>query len=186
MRIYYIGAHSSGKSTLARFTAKEYSLPFISEIARTVLAEKEIPLDLLRIDLDTTNNYQLEIFNRQIKEELKYSEFVSDRSFDNLAYMAQHGTCLHSVIYSNQLNNYIESLKKPDVRIFFIRPSKNTLKNDGIRESVNWDQIVAIDSMIKFMLEMFNLNYIQISTDSMQERIKIIKSSIDYSFSCKE
>ena len=180
MRIYFTGCHASGKSTLARFTSKEYNLPFLSEVARTVLAEKEISLETLRVNLDAIDQYQTEVFYRQINEESKHSSFVSDRSFDNLAYMAQHGTQLHKLINDEGCQNYIKSLKNKDVVIFLVKPSKATMKNDGVRESVNWDQMVAIDANIKFMFELFNLNYIQINSESMQERVRLIRSVLSY------
>jgi nicotinamide riboside kinase len=180
MRIYYVGAHSTGKSTLARYTSKKYNLPFISELARSVLSEKEIPLETLRVDLDLIDNYQQEVFQRQFAEEQKYNNgFVSDRSFDNLAYMAQHARLLSKVMKDPSLEEYINSLRHKDVTIFFVRPSRITMRNDGVRESVNWDGIVSIDANVKFMLEMWNLKYIQINTDSMQERVRLVDSVLD-------
>lgn len=180
MRIYFTGCHASGKSTLARLVSKEYDLPFISEVARTILAEKEISLETLRINLEAIDNYQTMVFYRQIEEEQKYESFVSDRSFDNLAYMAQHGTQLHKIINEESCKEYIESLRQKDVIFFLVKPSKATMKNDGVRESVNWDQMVAIDANVKFMFELFNLNYIQINAESMQERVKLVKSVLAY------
>ena len=37
-RIYLVGAHSTGKTTLARWIRDRYRLPMISEVARGVLA----------------------------------------------------------------------------------------------------------------------------------------------------
>lgn len=178
MRIYFIGSHATGKSTLARATAQTYKLPFLNEVARTILAEKELKLATLRTNLDIADDYQIKVLERQISEEADYSEFVSDRSFDNMAYMAQHARQLSLVINSAATKQYIESLHKKDVVMFFVRPSRVTMQNDGVRESVDWDQIIAIDAMCKFMLEMWNLPYIQINTDSMQERMKLITSVI--------
>ena len=67
-------------------------------------------------------------------------------------------------------------MKSPDSYIFFVRPSKATLKEDGIRESLSWDGIIAIDAQVKFLCEMFELRYFQINTDSMQERVRLIDS----------
>lgn len=176
MKIYFIGAHSTGKSSLARIIAKEYDLPFLNEVARTVLAEKELHLDTLRVNLDLADQYQTEIFLRQIQEEAKLNSFVSDRSFDNLAYMAQHARLLAPAISRPEFLQYIEKLKRPDVIIFFVRPSKVTLKDDGVRETLNWEGVIAIDAMIKLLLEMFSLNYISINTESMQERVRLVDS----------
>lgn len=176
MRVYLTGAHSVGKSTLARYISKEYKLPFINEVARAVLSERELSLDSLRTDLDVADDYQETIVMRQIKEEQRYREFVSDRSFDGLAYSAQHTRILHKLINLEEVQNYFIKLREDDVVIFFVRPSKATLKQDGIRETLTWDGIVAIDAMLKFMLEMYNLNYFQINVDNMQERIKLVNS----------
>lgn len=176
MRIYIAGAHSVGKSTLARYIAKTYKLHFISEVARAVLAEKELNIETLRIDLDVADDYQKTIFYRQIDEEKKYSSFVSDRTFDNLAYAAAHSRILSQIIKSKEFEEYIESLKKDDVIIFFVRPTKLTMKNDGVRETVVWDEIIRIDAMIKLLFEMFDIKYVNVSVDSMQERIKLTET----------
>jgi nicotinamide riboside kinase len=178
MRIYFIGSHSTGKTTLARYTSNKKKLPLLTEVARTILAEKELQVDALRADLNVVNEYQKEVFFRQLAEEKKHKDFVSDRSFDCLAYTAQHSTILSEMLQTNELKNYIDSLTDLDVKIFFVRPSKATLKSDGVRENLIWDGVTTIDAMCKFMLEMFNLPYIQINTDSMQERVRIIESSL--------
>lgn len=180
MKIYFIGAHSTGKSSLARIIAKEHNLPFLNEVARTVLAEKELQLDTLRVNLDLADQYQTEIFLRQIQEESKLNNFVSDRSFDNLAYMAQHARLLSQAVNRPEFSKYIEKLKQPDTVIFFVRPSKVTLKQDGVRETLNWEGVIAIDAMIKMLLELFNLDYIPINTDSMQERVKLVMSVLKH------
>jgi len=176
MRIYFIGAHSTGKTTLARYVSEKYKVPMITEVARMILSEKELHLDSLRTNLDVVDEYQKQIFNRQVTEESKQTSFVSDRSFDCLAYAAQHSRILPSVLHSQELMTYLEILRTPESFIFFVRPSKATLKDDGVRESINWDGIVAIDSMIKFMLEMWGLRYFQLPIDNMQERVKAVDS----------
>ena len=174
MRVYICGAHSCGKTTLARYVSEKYKLPMITEMARAVLSEKEWQLDSLRYDMDKVDTYQWEIITRQMAEETKYSSFVSDRSFDGLAYAAQHSRILPDLMKLPALPAYIDSLKKPDSFIFFVRPSKATLKADGVRESINWEGVVSIDAMVKFMLQMWELRYFQIPIENMQERIQLI------------
>lgn len=176
MKVYLVGAHSSGKTTLARYVSEKYNLPMITECARMILSEKEYQIDSLRYNLDIADQYQEEIFNRQLVEESKYESFVSDRSFDNLAYAAQHTRILSKLINSQELQGYLTVLRQTDSFIFFVRPSKATLKDDGVRESLNWDGVIAIDSKIHFLLEMYSLRYFQISTSNMQERIRLIDS----------
>lgn len=175
MKIYIAGAHSCGKTTLARFISENYQLPMISEVARMVLSEKELQLDSLRHDIKLVNDYQRQIFHRQIKEEEKEEKFVSDRCLiDVLAYSAQHTYILPDLFYSPSLTTYLEKLREPNTYIFFVRPSKAILKSDGVREQISWEGIVAIDAQIKFMLRMWQLRYFQISMDNMQERIQMI------------
>lgn len=175
MKIYFIGSHSCGKSTLARYVSQKYNLPMISETARMILSEQEMQVDTLRYDLGAVDKYQKQVFERQIMEEQSYLKFVSDRSIiDVLAYSGQHASILPQLIKSPELQVQLSILKKPDSFIFFVRPTKATLKADGVRESLTWDGVVAIDSMIKLFLEMWELRYFQINIENMQERVRLI------------
>lgn len=178
MKVYFSGSHSSGKSTLARYVSEKYKLPLINEVARMILSEQELQIETLRSDLDTVNNYQRQVYERQLTEEQKYQgSFVSDRSLlDTLAYAAQHTTLLSNLIQDDRLNQYVDKLNQTDTYIFFVRPSKVTLKDDGVRENPNWNGVVAIDAMIKFILQMYDVKYYTINTDNMQERVKLIDS----------
>lgn len=179
MKVYFVGSHSTGKTTLARYVSQKHNILMLPEVARAVLAEKELQLESLRTDLETVDDYQLNVFYRQIVEENKYKEgsFVSDRSLlDCCAYAAQHARVVSTMLDDSALPTYLEKLRSPDVFIFFVRPSKATLKADGVREAINWDGVVAIDAQIKFMLEMWKLRYFQINVDNMQERIRLIDS----------
>lgn len=179
MKVYFVGSHSTGKTTCARYVSEKFKIPMITEVARMILSEKEIHLDSLRYDMNLVDKYQSDILSRQLQEESKHKEFVSDRSFDCLAYTAQHTRILSQQLEDPKLNFYVDSLRDKDSFIFFVRPSKATLKVDGVRESLTWDGIVAIDAMVKFMLEMWNLRYFQINVDNMQERVRLIESVLN-------
>lgn len=177
MKVYFSGSHGIGKSTLTRYVSNQYKLPMISETARMILSEQELQVDTLRCNIEVSNNYQRSIFDRQLLEEKQYDSFVSDRSLlDVFAYTAQHTSILPELMARSELTSYIANLKAPDSFIFFVKPSKATLRPDGVRELLNWDGVVAIDAQIKFIIEMFGLRYFQINTDNMQERIKLINS----------
>lgn len=176
MKVYFVGAHSTGKTTCARYVSEKYNLPMITEVARAVLSEKELHIDSLRYNMDLVDDYQEAIFFRQLSEEQKHNDFVSDRSFDCLAYAAQHTRILPKLLLSEQMGPYITKLKAPDSFIFFVRPCRATLRADGVRESLTWDGVVAIDAMIKFMLVQWELPHFQINMDNMQERVQLINS----------
>ena len=176
MKIYFVGSHSTGKTTCARYVSEQYHVPMITEVARMILSEKELHLDSLRTNLDLVDDYQTQIFFRQMDEESKHSNFVSDRSFDCLSYAAQHSRILPKLLASSELKAYLDILRHPESFIFFVRPSKATLKADGVRESLTWESITSIDAMVKLFLKIWDLRYFQIDTDNMQERVHQINS----------
>src|SRR5678816_4541575 len=91
MRIYFVGAHATGKTTMTRYVSRKFGLPMITEVARAVLAELETTLDALRTDMDLVAEYQRRVFERQVQfEKQQQTGFSSARAFDNLAYAAGH------------------------------------------------------------------------------------------------
>jgi len=173
-RIYLVGAHATGKTTLARWIRDRYGLPMISEVARGVLAEMEARLDSLRSDVDLVNRYQMAVYERQIEAEARHETgFVSDRAFCNLAYAAHHATILHEIFRDPRLEQYMESVRQGIV--FFLRPHEELLVADGVRERLEWEEVVRIDGMVKLMLEMFRVPYLPVASLSMQERIRTVE-----------
>jgi hypothetical protein len=174
LRIYIAGAHSTGKTTLARWIARTYKLPLVTEVARAVLAELEIPLETLRVDLDRTRTFQKEVFRRQYEmESLAGNRFVSDRTFDNLAYACHHTLALSEI--ARDLVNYSVRLREPGSIVFFVRPHRDLLTEDGIRASVSWEEILRIDGMVKLLLELHDVDYITIDTLNMAERARTVR-----------
>lgn len=174
MRVYFIGSHSTGKTTLARYVAKKYKLTMLPEVARSVLAEMETTLATLRTDMDTVDEYQQAVWHRQMNVEREAEDdFVSDRAFDNLAYAAEHSRKAGLFVRQAGFARYVSWLKDADA-IFFIRPHKSLLADDGVRERVEWDSIVRIDGMIKILLELNEIPYMSIESASMQERVRVI------------
>lgn len=175
VRIYLVGAHSTGKTTLARWIRDNYGLPMISEVARGVLAEMEAQLDRLRSDLDLVDRYQREVFERQMENEARIQgSFVSDRAFCNLAYAAHHSTVLAGIAADPRLRQYMDSVR--DGIVFFVRPHRELVAADGVRAGLDWEEVVRIDGMVKLLLEMFAVPYIPLESLSMQERVRAIEN----------
>lgn len=172
-RVYLVGSHATGKTTLARFIRDRYGLPMIAEVARGVLAEMEARLDALRTDIDLVNRYQAEVFLRQIEAERRVDgSFVSDRAFCNLAYAAHHSTILADVFRDPRLRDYMGSVREG--LVFFLRPHRELVQADGVRAGLEWEEVVRIDGMVKLMLEMFDVPYVPVESLSMQERVRCI------------
>ena len=174
MRIYFVGSHATGKTTLCRYVSRRYDLPMISEVARAILAEMESSLDALRTDMDLVAEYQERVFARQVMVERQHAgRFVSDRAFDNLAYVAEHTTNAAAMMNDQRFRDYMKWVSEGIV--FFLRPHPSLLKEDGVRAGVSWDSVVRIDGMVKLMLEQHGVKYLPIESVSMQERVRAVE-----------
>ena len=178
LRIYMVGAHATGKTTLARWVRDRYGIPMIADVARGVLAEMEAKLETLRTDIELVNKYQIEVFHRQIEAERKVAgPFVSDRAFCNLAYAAHHATILGDVFRHKRLGEYMQWVRQGVV--FFLRPHRELVTSDGVRAGLEWEEVIRIDGMVKLLLEMFDVPYIPVESLSMQERVRLVERVLD-------
>lgn len=174
MRIYFVGSHATGKTTLCRYVSRRYGLPMISEVARAVLAEMEMSLDSLRTDIDLVADYQRRVFERQVTvEKLQQGGFVSDRAFDNLAYAAEHTTIVADMLSDPMFQEYMTWVSKGIV--FYLRPHPSLLREDGVRAGIDWDSVVRIDGMVKLLLEQHRVAYLPVESVSMQERVRAVE-----------
>lgn len=174
MRIYFVGSHATGKTTLCRYVSRRYSIPMITEVARGVLAELETNLDALRTDMDLVADYQRRVFERQVAvEKLQNGSFVSDRAFDNLAYAAEHTTIVADLLADTSFQEYMQWVSRGVV--FYLRPHPSLLKEDGVRAGVSWDSVVRIDGMVKLLLEQYRIQYLPVESVSMQERVRAVE-----------
>ena len=178
IRVYIVGAHATGKTTLARWVRDHYGIPMIAEVARGVLAEMEAKLDTLRTDIALVNRYQYEVFRRQIDAENAVAgPFVSDRAFCNLAYAAHHSTILADIFRDRKLGEYMNWVRQGIV--FFVRPHRELVVADGVRAGLEWEEVVRIDGMVKLLLEVFGVPYIPVESLSMQERVRLMERVLD-------
>lgn len=173
MRVYFIGSHCTGKTTLTRYVSDKYKLPMITEVARAVLAEMEVPLERLRTDITVADDYQQRVFARQIESEERAGEhYVSDRAFDNIAYAAEHARVTGKIVASEAFKKYVEKVAQGIV--FYVRPHRSIEGVDGVRELYDWDAIVRIDGMVKLLLEIHDVPYFTLHSPSMQERVRVV------------
>jgi hypothetical protein len=174
MRIYFIGSHATGKTTMTRYVSRKWGLPMITEVARSVLSELESSLEALRTDMDLVAEYQKRVFERQTQvERMQASGFVSDRAFDNLAYAAEHTTILGDLLLAPGSREYFDWVGQGIV--FFVRPHRDLLKEDGVRASVTWESVLRIDGMIKWALEAYKVPYLPLESALMQERVRAVE-----------
>jgi hypothetical protein len=114
------------------------------------------------------------VFARQVQVERSHEgKFVSDRAFDNLAYVAEHTTNAAAMMNDQRFRDYMKWVSEGIV--FFLRPHQSLLKEDGVRAGVSWDSVVRIDGMVKLMLEQHGVSYLPVESVSMQERVRAVE-----------
>ena len=178
MRVYFVGSHATGKTTLCRHVSRHYGLPMISEVARAVLAEMESSFDSMRTNMDEVAEYQRAVFARQVAiEKLHDGRFASDRAFDNLAYAAEHTTIAADLMGEPRFAEYMKWVAEGIV--FFVRPHASLLREDGVRAGVSWESVLRIDGMVKLLLEQHRISYLPLESVSMQERVRAVQFVLD-------
>ncbi len=175
-KISITGAHSVGKTTLAKAIARHTGLPLIGEMARLVSARMEVPLDKLRIDLDAADLFQDAVFKEQVASEAAHdaSGFVADRCCDFLAYSAQTCRTTEKVSKSQDFIDYVTSLKEDPRRIvFFVRPHESLLKPDGFRAAADLSSqsVWQTDGQVMMLLRMHGIRYHEVSMVGMRDRV---------------
>ena len=176
-RIYLVGAHSTGKTTLANYISNRYNIRMLSEVSRKLINDRGLDLSDIRSDIDTTNEFQREIFEKQLEMESNYSEFVSDRAFDNLAYSGLYSNITNELFFSDEFEEYMKGIKNSIV--FFIRPREELLEDDGTRKALDMETLYKLDGIIKFILEIYDVSYVSINTSNLSERIRTVEQVMD-------
>ena len=92
MRIYFVGSHATGKTTLCRYVSRRFGLPMITEVARAVLAEMESSLDALRTDMELVAEYLKELKNRGISVLLVEQKLTIALEISQRCYVMGHGS----------------------------------------------------------------------------------------------
>lgn len=191
MRIYFNGSFCNGKTTLKNWVAREYRLKAVPEIARIILAEREVTtkeeLQKLRSDTDLLFAVQKEILERQFKEEVQLKEsFAACRGLDSVSFIIEFCRPGHiqEFVNSQLYKDYVNWLKKDDVVTFLIKPDKALLSQDALRDS-DWDLSVKLFGIVSTLLRTNGISHHLISTSNMSERQNNI-SNIISSLSAKK
>ena len=78
---------------------------------------------------------------------------------------AQHSQLAPEVFTSPRLADYMEHVRGGIV--FYLRPHRELLADDGVRERSDWEEVLRIDGMVKLMLEMFAVPYVPVASLSI-------------------
>ena len=174
--VTFIGAPSSGKSTLATDTHTELkklgkNSIFVPEVATDYIAEYGVP---------NTPVDQLVIFYKQLNKEKMFigsKDYIICDSSGILNYFYFRN------LYNEKLSNkdiaVINHLQKEILKsinqwdyVFYLPPIFDNI-DDGIRYQ-NKEQIQRIDRWIKSYLELENINHIDLSNIDLKKRTKFV------------
>lgn len=180
MRIYLVGAQSTGKTTVLNYITDRYNINKITEVAREVLAKYGNDLKKIRSDIDLCKSFQMDIIEEQIqKEKMTEEPYICDRGIDILAYFAMHTKSTLNVLEKDYVKDYIQSYTDKDSLVIFVRPQKEIITDDGIRGDLSLENIYQIDGMIKYILESNDINYLVMKTKHMNERIRFLDTLLE-------
>lgn len=152
MRIAISGAHGVGKTILARSLAGKLNLPLVEEVARSVAGEQgyKTTEQVQKAAMIDKIIFQSEVFCRQVREESKHWDFVSDRSvFDCVGYCFLYN--LPSSLVCIMRDIAIEHSKNYDAIIYCPIPGE-AITDDGFRLTSKQEQ-EKVDFHISMLLD---------------------------------
>lgn len=180
--VYFVGSHGCGKSSRARWVADTYGLPMIHEVARAEVTRLETTIDRLRQNVNSISDYQRGVWRGQLAAEAATpSPFVSDRSLDNLVYLALHGEGVGTIIASDEFKDYLAKVQESVV--FFVQPHDGTVNSDGVRPHADTlrDGQMIVTGSIAMLLETFSVPYVPVPSASPKMQELIIGAVLDRS-----
>ena len=166
MRIVLTGSHGSWKSTLTKHFDNR-----LEEVARKLIGKIGHPKDMSQEQLD---NFELEIIQRQIAEETRLQDFISDRCvIDVLSYATSFATAKTLTRLKDTVDHYLEY--NPYDLVFYT-PIEFPLECDGTR--FEWELYQQlIDLQIVKYLQRYKIEYIELR-GSVEKRLATIRKHI--------
>jgi len=169
-RVYFDGCEGSGKTSLARKTARRYGLPLLTEVASAVLyefqqrvGERASSWERIRADVELSSEVQARVFQRQLEDERALPPpAVYDRTLSCLAY-AQLSADNFPELLARVPPEYVENLRRSIV--FLVRPQRDLLgASDGVRAIVSWESQVRVDQNIESLLDMWRVSFVSVDS----------------------
>ena len=170
IRVYFDGCEGSGKTTLARRTARRYGLPLLTEVASGVLyefqqrvGERASSWERIRADVELSSEVQARVFQRQLEDERALPPpAVYDRTLSCLAYAELYADNF-SALLERVPPEYVENLRQSVV--FLVRPQRDLLgSSDGVRAVVSWESQVRVDQNIEMLLNMWHVPFVSVDS----------------------
>lgn len=188
MKIALCGASSTGKTTLAK-TLLENPI-FRSSVNKFISVDGRQLLDLMgckrmdNMNRYQTREYQISYFKNKISSEANQSEFITDRSYiDIAAYWLIRDTFDTSESEQNRLLNPCKILSKKYDLHFYLPFGLIKFEKDGYRPEGNTFN-KKLDKQISLFLDIWQINHCKINVVEISKRVEIVIDAIqNYSVS---
>jgi len=95
----------------------------------------------------------------------------------NIYFVGAHTDRLATLLRQPQTLEYLNKLREH--LVVFVRPHKELLAEDGVRETPKWDEVLRIDGMIQLLLAQFEIPHIILDALSMADRTRTLSCVIN-------
>ncbi|CAG8536704.1 5563_t:CDS:1 [Gigaspora margarita] len=183
-KIVLVGAHSVGKTTLAKFIKSHINGILVTEIARTLIKELNLNADILRNDPDKSLEFQATIIKAQCvkEEEIEHELAILDRSALDAIIYAQ-AFCKKrwkELLDMEETNKCLERYRqKNKYLIFLIEPQKECLKADGVRMMpIDYEEWISFSTSFKNLMNEYNIEFNTINVLDLNQRYSIVMNAL--------
>jgi len=180
IRVAFAGAPDSGKTTLAKMVSANLNLEgyvpaYIHEYARDYITKYQVR--------PNTVSEQFFVF---------YTQFEREEDMCSSSTQIMYTDCpiILSYIYAIDLvkddrdrdmlaylyNKTMMVLRDRYDLIFLLRPFRETVKDDV--RAQDWDRIGKLDKQIKAFLDLHGMEYTELTSTKMEDRIGVVEQSI--------
>jgi nicotinamide riboside kinase len=189
--VILVGAHSVGKTTLAKYLVTKLnlveSLCLSSEIARNVIKELGVNGDQIRNNPNVCFLFQKAIIQKLHSNYLEISNkkfFIQDRcAIDALVYakyfLGENNEKCSELFDMEETKRLINYYKQESI-VFLIKPNENCLKNDGVRmmpQSIReWHEFSRMFERVMCELE---IKYFLVDKLNLNERLMQVVEKIN-------
>ncbi len=164
--VYFVGAESSGKTTLCGFVEETFGVPRLRGESARIVKDAFGDWNAIRSRGKTSDAYQEAVFNQQLEMELRQTpHYVADRCLlDSLAYASEYAANIRQIRdrwYEDRVTKVLERLHEGIV--FLVKPHKGLSSSDGERLVVSFEQQLRIDAKIELLLQLEGIRPVRIN-----------------------